>query len=213
MGLRRKGLIRSTRPTLIKDEGGRDTQPTSGSDRKLGVNLEKQFTSIVEEYSSFAFNVAVKMLRNPQDAEEAVQDAFFSVYRALPSFKGQSKVSTWLYRIVTNACLMKIRKQRHDAKNIPLVDDDYLNIKDRGNDPEQAAIDRESRNVIESGLSKLAPNLRMAVVLRDIQGLSDREAADVSGITRSAQKALLHRGRVLLRGYLGRQLTQAPDLG
>ena len=162
----------------------------------------------MEEYSSFAFRVAIKMLRNPEDAEEAVQEAFLSVYRALPSFKGQSKMSTWLYRIVTNACLMKIRKQRHDAKNIPLVDNDYLNISDRGNDPEQAAIDRESRKVIQAGLSKIPPKLRMAVVLRDIQDLSNKEAADISGITRSAQKALVHRGRVLLREHLGRQLTE-----
>lgn len=180
----------------------------SSNDRQLDISLDEQFTAIVEDYSSFAYNIALKILRNPEDAEEAVQDAFLSAYRALPSFKGQSKVSTWLYRIVTNACLMKIRKQRHDAKNIPFVHDDYLNIIDRANDPEQAAIDRESRKEIESGLSKLAPKLRMAVVLRDIQGLSNGEAADVSGITRSAQKALVHRGRVLLREYLGHPTTQ-----
>lgn len=89
------------------------TQDTSGA-----VDLEKQFTEIVEQYSDLAYSVAFRMLRNADDAEDAVQEAYISAFKALPNFKGQSKLSTWLYRIVVNACLMKIRKDKSRAKYI-----------------------------------------------------------------------------------------------
>ena len=86
------------------------TQDTSGA-----VDLEQQFTEIVEQYSDLAYSVAFRMLRN---AEDAVQEAYISAFKALPNFKGQSKLSTWIYRIVVNACLMKIRKEKSRAKYI-----------------------------------------------------------------------------------------------
>jgi len=86
------------------------TQDTSGA-----VDLEQQFTEIVEQYSDLAYSVAFRMLRN---AEGAVQEAYISAFKALPNFKGQSKLSTWIYRIVVNACLMKIRKEKSRAKYI-----------------------------------------------------------------------------------------------
>ena len=89
------------------------TQEQSGP-----VDLERSFNEIVEQYSDLAYSVAFRMLRNVEDAEDAVQEAYISAFKALPHFKGQSKLSTWLYRIVVNACLMKIRKDKSRAKYI-----------------------------------------------------------------------------------------------
>ena len=172
-------------------------------------SLDRTFSEIVEDYADFAYNVAYRMLRNVEDAEDAVQEAFISAYRAFATFKGQSKVSTWLYRIVVNACLMKIRKEQSRSKY--LIDTGYNEdvIQDWGNNPEQEAINSELRDVVESGLERLSPNLRAAVVLRDVQGLTIEEASASLDMPVAAFKSRLHRGRVLLRkhlsGYLAKQ--------
>ena len=175
------------------------------ADLQLGddqQSSDRAFSEMVENYTDFAYNVAYRMMRNIEDAEDAVQEAFISAYRAFGSFKGQSKVSTWLYRIVVNACLMKIRKEKSRSKY--LVETGYNEdvIQDWGNDPEEAAINSELRDVVESGLARLSPDLRAAVVLRDVQGLTTEEASETLSLSVSAYKSRLHRGRILLRKHL-----------
>ena len=173
------------------------TQDTFGA-----ASLERQFTEIVEQYSDLAYSVAFRMLRNVEDAEDAVQEAYISAFKALPNFKGQSKLSTWLYRIVVNACLMKIRKDKSRAKYISEnLFDDAL-IYDWKNDPEEAAVNSELRSTLEVGLDVLSPDLRAAVVLRDIQGLSTEESAEALNISIASLKSRLHRARILLRKHL-----------
>ena len=173
------------------------TQDASG-----GVELEQQFTEIVEQYSDLAYSVAFRMLRNAEDAEDAVQEAYISAFKALPNFKGQSKLSTWLYRIVVNACLMKIRKEKSRAKYISENTFDDALIYDWKNDPEKAAVNDELRSTMEGGLNFLSPDLRATVVLRDIQGLSTEEAAEALSISVASLKSRLHRARILLRKHL-----------
>ena len=184
--------------------------------------LEEQFTEIVEAYSSIAYNIALRMLRNPADAEDAVQEAFISAYRAFPKFKGQSKVSTWLYRIVVNACLMKIRKEQVRSKYLTNTgyDDSMVHNwrdADSPNEPERAALNSELRDVLDEGLSRLTPEIRAAVVLRDVQGFTTEEAAITLDLTVPSLKARLHRGRVLLRkyleGYLAKPTPLNPNMG
>ena len=184
--------------------------------------LEEQFTEIVEAYSSIAYNIALRMLRNPADAEDAVQEAFISAYRASPKFKGQSKVSTWLYRIVVNACLMKIRKEQVRSKYLTNTgyDDSMVHNwrdADSPNEPERAALNSELRDVLDEGLSRLTPEIRAAVVLRDVQGFTTEEAAITLDLTVPSLKARLHRGRVLLRkyleGYLAKPTPLNPNMG
>lgn len=163
---------------------------------------DEAFSRVVEEYADFAYNVAYRMLRSVEDAEDAVQEAFISAYRAFHRFKGRSKVSTWLYRIVVNACLMKIRKEKSRSNYLTETGYDDAIIQDWGNDPEQAAINGELRDVVESGLEWLSPELRAAVVLRDVQGLTTEEGAASMGLSVAAFKSRLHRGRVLLRKHL-----------
>ncbi len=174
----------------------------STHDASGAVDLEQQFTEIVEQYSDLAYSVAFRMLRNAEDAEDAVQEAYISAFKALPNFKGQSKLSTWLYRVVVNACLMKIRKEKSRAKYISENTFDDALIFDWKNDPEEAAVNSELRSTLEGGLGLLSPDLRAAVVLRDIQGLSTEEASEVLSISVASLKSRLHRARVLLRKHI-----------
>ncbi len=174
----------------------------SVQDESASVALERQFTEIVEQYSDLAYSVAFRMLRNAEDAEDAVQEAYISAFKALPNFKGQSKLSTWLYRIVVNACLMKIRKDKSRAKYLSEKAYDDAIVYDWKNNPEDAAVNSELRSMLESGLDLLSPDLRAAVVLRDIQGLATEEAAEVLAISIASLKSRLHRARILLRKHL-----------
>jgi len=175
----------------------------------ISSESELAFSQVVEDYADFAYNVAYRMLRNVEDAEDAVQEAFISAYRSFGRFKGESKVSTWIYRIVVNACLMKIRKEKSRANY--LVETGYNDdiVKDWGNNPEQAAIDGELREVVEAGLERLSPDLRAAIVLRDVQGGSTEEGAEALGLSVSAFKSRLHRGRLLLREHIDGYLVKA----
>ena len=171
-------------------------------DESASAELERAFTEIVEQYSDLAYSVAFRMLRNAEDAEDAVQEAYISAYKSLPNFKGQSKLSTWLYRIVVNACLMKIRKDKSRAKYLSEKAFDDALVYDWKNDPEEAAVNSELRSILESGLDLLSPDLRAALVLRDIQGLSTEEAAEVLEISIASLKSRLHRARIQFRKHL-----------
>ena len=174
----------------------------STQEQSSPVDLERSFNEIVEQYSDLAYSVAFRMLRNVEDAEDAVQEAYISAYKALPHFKGQSKLSTWLYRIVVNACLMKIRKDKSRAKYISEKDYDDAIVYDWKNDPEEEAVNSELRSTLEAGLDSLSPDLRAAVVLRDVQGLSTEESAEALNISIASLKSRLHRARILLRKHL-----------
>ena len=171
-----------------------------------------EFERIVEEYSDYVYNVALRILGNAEDAQDAVQEAFLSAYRNFANFRGQAKISTWLYRITVNACFMKLRKEkRARALTEPPQEEravDWASRLEEG--PEAAALNAELRRHLEEGLSLLPPELRAAVVLRDVQGLSTQEAAQVLELSVPAFKARLHRGRVLLRRHLEEYLRPPP---
>jgi len=148
------------------------------------------------------YQIALRMLHNTADAEDAVQEAFISAYRAYSKFDGRSKVTTWLYRIVVNACLMKIRKEKSRAKYLTETGYDDAAVHDWRNDPEKSAMNAELRDVLQRRMGRLGPELRAVIVLRDVQGFSCPEAADALDITVTSFKSRLHRARVLLRKYM-----------
>lgn len=188
----------------------------------LGLTPEKpiaqrEFAEIAEEYWDYAFNVAIRILRNEHDAEEAVQEAFISAQRAFPDFRSESKVSTWLYRIVVNACLMKFRYNKARAKHQVLAHDRigeaprYIDVaQDLSGDPERWAINSELQQDLKTELERLTPDLRFAIVLRDIHELSTKEAAEQLGISVPALKSRVHRGRTYLKEYLEHYRKLAP---
>ena len=173
----------------------------------METSVEQDFEAIVEKYSDFVYNLTYRILGNHADAEDAAQDAFLAAYRNFHRFRGDSSVSTWLYRIATNAALMKLRKDRQ-RRMIPHVDYEDVQLVSPSEGPEKLALNAELRERLEQGLDSLPANLKTAVVLRDVQDLSNEEAAEILGVSVSSLKARLHRGRVLLRKYLQDYLQQ-----
>ncbi len=159
------------------------------------------FDQIIEQYSDFVYNVAFRMMGRREDAEDIVQDAFLSAYRAFDRFRGESRVTTWLYRITVNAALMRLRKEKR-ARTLTATGLDDIVIPDWSNAPEKHASSAELGDRLRDGIDMLPDDLKSAVILRDVQGLSNAEAAEVTGVTVSSLKSRLHRGRVLLRKHL-----------
>ncbi len=175
------------------------------------AGVDEAFDAVVEQFAPMAYNVALRILQNPADAEDAVQDAFVSAYRGFSRFHGQSKPSTWLYRIVVNAALMKIRKEKRRAKYLSEAPVEELTVQDKSNDPERAAVNGELRRELERGMDSLPEDLRLAVILRDVQGFTNDEASETLGISVAALKSRLHRGRVQLRQYLEPYLVSTAE--
>ena len=159
------------------------------------------FELLVKEHSDFVYNVAFRMMGNHEDAEDVAQDAFLSAYRAFHRFRGESRVTTWLYRITVNAALMRLRKTKLQRSLTHMGIED-VEVPDWSQTPDRAAQNSELQDKLRQGLDRLEPDLRAAVVLRDVQGLSNAEAAEVLDLSVAALKSRLHRARVLLRQFL-----------
>jgi len=169
----------------------------------------RAFDELVRRYRDKVFRLAFKILRHEDDAAEALQDAFLSAYRGLPNFKAESTFSTWLYRVATNASLMKYRKRREghislEQSQSALPDADGIEIPDWTQQPLQDLLDTETREVMQDGVQRLPEELRTVFVLRDIEGLSNAEVAEVLDLTVAAVKSRLHRARIFLRDRLNR---------
>ncbi len=159
------------------------------------------FDQIVERHSSLVYNVALRMMGNPHDAEDVSQEALLSAYRAFGRFRGESKVTTWLYRITVNAALMRLRKEKK-ARTLTQTGLDDMDVPDWSGAPERFAYSSELGERIGECLDMLPDNLKAAVVLRDVEGLSNAEAADSLDVSVASLKSRLHRGRVLVRKCL-----------
>jgi RNA polymerase sigma-70 factor (ECF subfamily) len=164
----------------------------------------------VNRYEGKVYRLSMRMLRNQEDAEDALQETFLQVYRGLKSFEGRSTFSTWLFRLATNVCLMKIRhRETEPAKLLPL--EEYIpqheeaghpQIQDWPDKPEDLLLNKESQEKMLEALEKLPADHRAVFVLRDIEGFSNSEAGEALGISVAAVKSRLHRARLALRGML-----------
>jgi RNA polymerase sigma-70 factor (ECF subfamily) len=169
---------------------------------------QRAFAQLVEKYEARVYNLARKMMRDPQDAEDVLQETFISVFRHLKDFQGDSSFSTWLYRIATNASLMKLRGRKTPALSLdePAESDGDgalpREIVDWGITPEEALLSGEVRAQMDTAVDSLPESLRAVFVLRDIEGLSVQETADVLSISVPNVKTRLHRARLMLRENL-----------
>jgi RNA polymerase sigma-70 factor (ECF subfamily) len=155
------------------------------------------------------YQTALRVLGNPEDAEEALQEGLLSAYRNLPRFERRSQFSTWLTRIVINAALMRRRSKR----SRPAVSlDDWMSegetplaerFADESPNPEQIYAGTELRERVSKKLAEISPLLRTAFWLREIEGLSAEEAAHALGVSRNTLKARLWRARQELAARLG----------
>jgi len=186
---------------------------------RIKAGDEKAFEAIVERYSARIYRIGRTITGNPQDAEEVVQDVFMTVFQKIGSFEGRSAFSTWLYRIAVNAAMMKVRgkqeKQERTEEDLerwlPVFDARAQHAHPVGAwsaNPEEAVLQRERREVLRNELATLPTEYRTVVALRDLQGLSSEEAAEILGISPAAVKSRLHRARLALRGKLAAHLEE-----
>jgi RNA polymerase sigma-70 factor (ECF subfamily) len=169
----------------------------------------RAFDELVVRYRDRVYRLAFKILRHEDDAADALQDAFLSAYRGLKNFKSESTFSTWLYRVATNASLMKYRKRRDDQVSLEQSqsyqpDAEPLAIPDWSRQPLEELLDTETREVMEEGLRRLPEELRTVFILRDEDGHSNAEVAEMLDLTVAAVKSRLHRARIALRDRLDR---------
>jgi len=175
-----------------------------------------EFSRLVEATSAKMYRLAVKMLNDPQDAEDVLQETYLKAYRHLKDFDGRSSLSTWLYRIATNEALMQLRKRRPDIISIdePVEttegEKEPVQIIDWCCLPEDVLLSGETRARLDGAISHLPHNLRIVFLLRDIEDLSTHKTAEVLNISEVAVKTRLSRARLRLReelsGYYSERL-------
>ncbi len=169
----------------------------------------RAFDELVRRYQDKVFRLSFKILRHEDDAAEAVQDAFLSAFRGLARFKAESTFSTWLYRIATNAALMKYRRRRdghvsYEQSQSANEDAEPLAIADWSAQPLDELLDAETRDILAAEVDRLPDNEREVFVLRDIMEQSNEQVARELGLTVAAVKSRLHRARVHLRDRVNR---------
>jgi RNA polymerase sigma-70 factor, ECF subfamily len=169
-------------------------------------------------YSNQIYRLAMKILGDTNDAEDVLQETFIKAFRSLPAFEGRSSISTWLYRIAANEALMLVRKRKPEANMVSSdagsEDDDDVSppaqIVDWCCLPENELLSSEAQAFLDQAIQTLSPNLRIVFILRDIQGLSIRETAEVLKVSEMAVKTRLLRARLQLReelsAYYGEKL-------
>lgn len=186
---------------------------TSISTDALRQGDRETFARLVDAYSPQIYRLALRMLRDPQEAEDVLQDTFLSAFRGLGSFEGRSGPGTWLYRIATNQALMRLRLRRPEEVSVddPVAGSDGdlpRQLFDWCCLPEEDFMTGEAQAELDSSIEELSPALRSVFVLRDLQGISTQETAEILGISEAAVKTRLLRARLKLRERLSAYFTE-----
>ncbi len=159
------------------------------------------FAELVEKYQAFVYNLAIRTLNHPQEAEDLTQEAFVRVWRALPHFRQQAKFQTWLYRIVTNLCYNRLPHLRREltALGQEMLDD----IPDETfTDPAHQVATKEQQMFLHQQIDQLPESYRLLISLRYHSGLSYNEIAEVLGVPLGTVKTGIFRARAQLRQAL-----------
>ena len=172
---------------------------------------KKALAELVGNYEKTVYNFSFKICRDPERAENTMQETFLSMIKSLHQFDGKSKLSTWLYRIVMNHCLMELRKKKH---NFISLDDDESEIPedklipDWSNVPSDVTENAELKRILDEAINKLPIDYRVVFILRDVNGLSTEETANVADLSVPAVKSRLHRARAFLRNEISKVLEK-----
>lgn len=175
--------------------------------RKVLGGDANAFETLVLEYEKNVYNIALRMTGNSEDAADMTQEAFIKAYNSLQSFRGDSKFSVWLYRIVSNVCLDFLRsKNRRPTVSLSVEDDDgedaQLDVADESQLPELLLDRKLTRDSVRRGLDSLPPDYRQILLLREIQGLSYDEIAQALSLEVGTVKSRIFRARKRLCTFL-----------
>jgi RNA polymerase sigma-70 factor, ECF subfamily len=195
----------------------------SGDDQLLVESLrsgsEQAYEELLARFQQPVYTLAVRLLNNPAEAYDVVQEVFLKVFRNIEHFRAESSLKTWIYRITVNEAHNTRRWfSRHRGREVDLDFENEENrdwketIADGGPSPFEVTLDREQAGMIESALERINPVFREAVVLRDITDLSYEEIAAVLGVSLGTVKSRILRGREALREQLAEGLQARHPL-
>ena len=176
----------------------------------------RAFNEITRRYQHKIYGICLRWLGNEQVASEVAQDVFVSAFRALGRFRGDSKLSTWLYRIAINHCKnrrlyqYRRKKDRHESLDKPLGDEDDTRRRELPSDaplPDASTHQTDAQRVLQEALSQLDEEQRYIIVLRDMEDRSYEEISELLGLPKGTVKSRLHRARGQLAKFLSRSIT------
>ena len=166
---------------------------------------------LLERHQAQVYRFGMKMCRDPEDAKDVLQDTLFAMARSVRDFRGASSISTWLYTIVRSFCIKKRRKSRFAPDEVRSLETDAAveagRLADPAKGPDEALAGRQVEHALEQGILALEPMYREVLLLRDVEGLTAPEVAEVLSLSVQAVKSRLHRARLSLREHV------APLLG
>ncbi|OGK98926.1 MAG: hypothetical protein A3E31_00790 [Candidatus Rokubacteria bacterium RIFCSPHIGHO2_12_FULL_73_22] len=167
--------------------------------------------TLVDAYGDRVYRLALRITGSKEDAEEAAQDALWTAVRKIQTFKGEAAFGSWLYRIAANAAYQKLRTRKAKAREIaiddvlPVLDDEgrhFEPMDDWSRRVDEATLQGELRRVLTEAIDGLPPDYRTALVLHDVEGLSNPDIAEALGISLPAVKSRVHRSRLFVRKRL-----------
>ena len=169
--------------------------------------LIADFRSLLEKYQDRVYNQAFRMLGSHEDAQEAAQDIFLKIHRSLERFRGDSKLSTWVYRVTANECISRLRKKQIETRSIdqPLDEEGATLanlIPDSGPNPHECLESAEIAELVREQVRRLSPDWAMAISLYHFEGLSYGEIADIMNIPKATVGIYIMRGRGKLAKWL-----------
>lgn len=183
--------------------------------KKIIKGEKEYFREIINKYKNVVYNHSRNFLRNTQEAEDATQEIFINIFNNLKKFRGDSKLSTWIYRITVNTCKNKLKQMKRIKANImeEMTDEDNDESKkvledikeDEEKEPDNIFAQKNLRSVIYKNMKTLSDEQRNVIILRDIDGLSYEEIAKIMKTSVSAVKSKLFRARENLREMLEKE--------
>jgi RNA polymerase sigma-70 factor (ECF subfamily) len=195
---------------------GSPSTTTSPTDEELVVRARAKdfaaFEELLDRYEDKVFRLAYRFVRNETEAQEILQDTFLSIWRKLDTFKGDAQFSSWVYRVAANTALMRLRAQRRhpeiSTEELPIGYLDRLGPlppvgENWSKRPDEQLQSDELRRHIQAAVDALPELYRTVFLIRDVEGLSTEETAEVLGISIPTVKTRLHRARIALRDAIG----------
>jgi RNA polymerase sigma-70 factor (ECF subfamily) len=184
----------------------------------LRAGDDAAYEKLLRAYSGRMLAVARRFMADEDDAREAVQEAFVSAFRAMDRFEGESRISTWLHRIVVNACLMKLRTRRRKPEES--IDDLLPKFAENGHmqisgssweSADRLLESAQTRAIVREAIERLPDAYRTVLLLRDIEEFDTEQTAEALDLTKAAVKTRLHRARQALRQLLDEHFSKSGD--
>jgi RNA polymerase sigma-70 factor, ECF subfamily len=167
------------------------------------------FERLSSAYADRLFMLLLRLLGDRSEAEDVAQEVMLRAWQGISRFRGQSSYFTWLYRIAVNEANRALDKRARRPAGVPIGADELQLPTSPVNDPSRQAENSELRQALAGALAQLPPALRTAIVLRDVEGLSTQEAAEIAGVGQAAFKSRLHQARLRVRAAVGDQILAA----